>query len=425
MSSKKNRRKSRHDGGAASVGDGSEARAHPLEDGTGIHFTIGTGPHTDPQTGHLSLEHDARLVKTGLLYADRISLCSIGSSMTARMLAVAGADPDGQIDFLERHFTETIAKDDPDAAATALECLRQYRELRRKRNATREELQLRGQLMSEMRPLWQRFEQNWKSFARNAGVEEILAAERTGLVELHEFSAGGIEATGSLDPATADARSEEFFEAAALEVFQVLSRSVEEGTTMPLLDAEAGELVRLGIDAGEVRAGDSGSYRGRHAGLASGLLRRLPLFDAAPVDEVLGIRTELESPLMGFRGAMARLARTVRSEEWSPEFEAAIDEVIVREVEPAVAEIEEWIKSNRPLSRLANGAATAAATGPGMALATYHLGSLPELASMAVGAASGIAVGAGSVYEQWKKERADIRSREMFFYREAERLLDA
>lgn len=428
MSSKKNRSKQRrmragNRGASSSPSSAAKQADRKSSNSTGIHFTIGTGAHEDAVSGHLSLEHDARLVKTGLLYADSIRLCSIGSSLTARMLRITEADLDEQLDFLERYFTETIAKEDLEAAGTVVEFLRRYRELRQTRNSTPEQLKLRGQLLAEIQPIWQEFKQGWEAFATKAGVEQILAAQHTGLVELHEFSAGGIEHTGALDPSVADRRSDELFEDLTWELFDLLSSSVEDGTSMPLLDVEAGELVRLGIEAGEVETGDSGSYRARHAGLASGLLRRLPLFDAASVEEVVSIRAELDSPLTRFRGAIARLARTVRSEEWSTEFEAAIEEVMVREVEPAVQEIEERLQNNRYLSELSNGYRVAAATAPTVAVATYQLGSLPVLASVALGGASGLAAGAGTVYEQWKRERDDITSREMFFYREARRSL--
>src|SRR5215204_2991571 len=52
-----------------------------------LRFTIGTGPSSDPSHRQLSLENDVRLLKAGLLYADRVKLCSVGSSLTLRMLA--------------------------------------------------------------------------------------------------------------------------------------------------------------------------------------------------------------------------------------------------------------------------------------------------------------------------------------------------
>lgn len=96
----------------------------------GLHFTVATGISSDPAVGHLSLASDARLLKAGLLYADRVRLVSIGSSLTLRMLRdVARSDTEYQLDFLERHFRENIARDSPEEAETVLETLRLYRPL--------------------------------------------------------------------------------------------------------------------------------------------------------------------------------------------------------------------------------------------------------------------------------------------------------
>lgn len=122
------------------------AASGPPADGR-LHFTVATGISSDPDVGHLSLANDARLLKAGLLYADRVRLVSIGSSLTLRMLRdVERSDPEYQLDFLERHFRENIARDSPEDAETVLETIRLYRPLRRGRNLTQEQLQLRLRL---------------------------------------------------------------------------------------------------------------------------------------------------------------------------------------------------------------------------------------------------------------------------------------
>jgi hypothetical protein len=80
VSSNRNKRKRKRN----RAGHGREAGGRP----TGrLHITIGTGPSSDPSTGHLNLQNDARLLKAGLLYADCVRLCSVGSPLTLRMLA--------------------------------------------------------------------------------------------------------------------------------------------------------------------------------------------------------------------------------------------------------------------------------------------------------------------------------------------------
>ena len=58
-----------------------------------LHFTIGTGLSQHPTIEQLSLENDLSLVKVGLLYADRVRLCSIGSSLALQFANLMGASP--------------------------------------------------------------------------------------------------------------------------------------------------------------------------------------------------------------------------------------------------------------------------------------------------------------------------------------------
>jgi hypothetical protein len=113
-----------------------------------------------------------------------------------------------------------------------------------------------------------------------------LAAKRSGLVDFHRFAAGGVERSTGLAVSSNEYRSKEFYEEVTAELFGVLSGSVSDGSTYPLFDDQAGALVRLGVDAGVIRVSESGATKGREAGLASDLLRRLPLFEDAPVDEM-------------------------------------------------------------------------------------------------------------------------------------------
>jgi len=157
----------------------------------GLHFTIGTGPLFDPNLGQLTLENDVRFLKAGLLYADQVRLVSVSSSLTLRMLAVAGSDPDRQLDFLERHFRKNISRDDPEGAGTMLELIRIYRPLRRGRNLTKEQIAQRLKIARELGNIWGRFRASSEEFAHKAGADEILAARRSGLVDIDGFAAGG------------------------------------------------------------------------------------------------------------------------------------------------------------------------------------------------------------------------------------------
>jgi len=341
------------------------------------------------------------------------------------MLADTEANKNQQLDFIERHFRENIARDDTEAAATMLEFVRCYRDLRRGRNLSKEQVVLKAQLAEELERIWGRFKGGWEEFALKAGADEILAAKRSGLVDFHRFAAGGVEKSAGLDPSCNERRSDEFYEQVTAELFGVLSRTVSEGATYPLFDAHAGELVRLGVEASVIRVSESGATKGRHAGLASDLLRRLPLFEDAPVDEILSIRGELDGPLTRFRGAVARFSDGIRAAGWDPEFVDDAEEVFVREVEPVVREIEDAVRDSGFGAQLLPAMTEPKnwAAGGALGMAAYNLASLPELASLAVGGGVGFAAGVREAYLEWREGRRGVERNELFFYYEAGRRL--
>jgi hypothetical protein len=419
---KKKRRKAR--GGHSPHTDGAKA----YDSGTpigGLHFTIGTGPLFDPNIGQLTLENDVRLLKAGLLYADRVRLVSVGSSLTLRMLADAKSDPDRQLDFLERHFRENISRDDSEAAATMLEFIRLYRPLRRGRNLSKEQITLKLKYARELGAIWQRFQESWEGFARKAGIDEIQTARRSGLVDIDGFAAGGVERGVALLPEADELMSEEYYKEITAELFGMLSGAVSSGETHPMLDDKAGELVRLGVEAGAIAVSESGQGRGKHAGLASHLLRRLPLFDAASVDEILDIRRELDRPLVRFRGAVTEFSEGMRASGWDPDFAGDAEEILVREVAPAVQEIEDAVRDNRFLAELWPRMTRPQdwSAGAAIGIAAFNLASLPEIASLAVGGGVGFAAAARNVYLEHREGQREIEGKRLFFYREAGRHL--
>lgn len=399
--------------------------AVPVPPAGRLHFTVGTGPSLDDSTRHLSLENDARLLKAGLLYADRVKLASVGSSLTLRMVADAKSGPERQLEFLERHFRENVSRDHPEQAATMLEFIRLYRPLLRGRNLTKEQLALRFKISRELGGAWSTFKEGWEGFARRAGIDEIQAARRSGLVEVENFAAGGVERSSALSPNANELRSDEYYEAITAELFGMLADAVEGGATHPMFDEQAGELVRLGVEAGHISVSDTGRTLSRHGGLASDLLRRLPLFDDASVGEILDIRRELEVPLVRFRGAVSEFSDGMRASGWSSDFAGDAEEVFTRHVAPAVQEIEEMVRDNSFLAELWPRMTRPQdwGVGAGLGMMAYNLASLPEIASLVAAGGVGFAGAARNAYLEHRDGRREIEGHRLFFYRETGRRL--
>jgi len=131
------------------------------------------------------------------------------------------------------------------------------------------------------------------------------------------------------------------------------------------------------------------------------------------VDEILSIRRELDGPLIRFRVAVARFSDGMRAAGWDPEFVEDAEEVFVREVEPAVQEIEDAVRDSSFVAQLLPSMTASQnwVAGGALGMAAYNLASLPELASLAVGGGVGFASGVRAVRRIWSGERAEEMSK--------------
>src|SRR5215217_2349307 len=384
-----------------------------------LHFTIGTGLGLHPTVEQLSLENDLLLVKAGLLYADRVRLCSIGSALALDFVKLMGASHAQQLDFLEKYFAE-LAPTNPEAAATMREFIPLYRDLRQRRKGTltKPQIQTKFEIQANLKRAWANFEDGIGEFLRVAGAEGIVEAVDTGLLDVHRFEAGGAERMGGLEPEDQDRRSEEFIEDLFWEFLDLIGEAVADGETNPLFDQMSGDLLRTGVEAGVVSPSESGIARGRHSGLSSDLLHRLPLFEKATVQDILDIRRELEKPLIRFRGAVVEMSENIRSAAWDEDFPSDADMAFRKVVEPAILEIEEAVQDNGSLSSLLLKGVRPGdwVTGFGVMLST--LAGLPDVASVLLGSGTTAGMTARGAYKEWREERKNIESNHMFFYYE-------
>jgi hypothetical protein len=382
-----------------------------------LHFTIGTAFGTNPTVQQLSLENDLLLVKAGLLYADRVRLCSIGSSLALEFARLMEASDRQRMEWLSRYF-EDLAPTNPEAAATMREFVSMYRDLRRRRGGTRSKSQIQTmfEVQAGMRRIWANFEDGIGEFLRVAGADGIVEALDTGLVALHRFEAGRVERMGGLTPEDQERRSEEQLWDLFWEFFDLISEAVADGETNPLFDKMSGDLLRTGVDAGLVSPTESAVARGRHSGLASDLLQRLPLFERATVQDILSIRQELEGPLLRFRRAVISASEDIRSAAWDEDFPSDADTAFRKVVEPAILEIEVAVRSNSSFSTLLVRGARPGDAATGLSVALGTLAALPDVAALALGVGTMASMSARGAYKEWKENREKIESNQMYFY---------
>jgi len=368
-----------------------------------FHITIGASP-----VAELTLENDMRMVKAALLYADKVKLCSFMSSMMLMMMAFRELKPKQQIEFLESVVPVLVP--DQSQADNLLNALRTYKQFGKRKNLTKQELLFRAKFQPKIRELWVNLGNVVTQMLENAGADSLIYAIQSNLLELHVLGASGNTESESM----------------VKEFVEVLSQTISDSATYPLFDDQTGNIVRLGVKEGKLNVSEAGIARGKHSGLAANLLERLPLFDDAPIDELLDIRQELERPLIRFRGAMIRFSENIKNAAWDEDFSSEAELVFRRDVEPAILDIEDAVKSHSYLATLTRkfvDKPLTIASGSALALLMSQLSALPHIISEALPIGVTSAAVAYDAYKEWQQNNEAVEKNCLFFYYKAKGML--
>ena len=402
----------------------------------GLHISIGTGPVdlcTAVGPGQLTVAHDLHLVKAALLYADRATLYSPTASVLLSVHRLRDPSPHQQQAIWESMIPYIEANEQQ--TARLRQELRQQAKLRRKQRPSTSEL--RRMRWFDEAIGWDHTRQVIDQQAQDAGLPELLAATRSGLLEVRDFAPsrapGGWtkEALADLWALVNDPKSDsKWTNKMMVEFWEAVSRAVTDGTTYPLFDEQTSELVRAAVEEGKIAVSERGAAHGRHSGLAAHLLERLPHFESARIDEVLDIRKELDRPLTNFRKAVIDFSKTIKTASWDKDFPGDADELYHRDVRPAVLEIEEQVRSKRFLVELLGKAVPyVSVSGSSLVVAVSKLPNWPELVSqVATVAAGGAAAGAAKVlyetFREWDQQKKATERNLLYFYHRAGKRLE-
>jgi hypothetical protein len=359
-----------------------------------FHITVGTSPQTH---GGINLQSELRLLKAALLYADRVKFCSLSSSLLISLLQL------GQLsgEDILRVVAQGLNNPDLDAA------LAFYDKLKRKKRRNKQELITARQLTAKLRNFQEEARSRLEKSARQAGIEHLEAAIKTGVVELQIFQGAD-------------------FEQLTYEYFDAVSAAVLSGKTYPLFDDHTGELIQYAVREGRLKPSKVSVNRAKQVGLSSDLLHRLPLFDNTPVNEIIDIRKELDASLRRFRSAVVKFSRDVENAAWDKEFPLEAEQVFREHVEPAVLEIEEACRSNKLIFSLL----PSLVDKPSVPLTTSVLGLLlAEASQMPYVFAAGLAAGTATValrsVQEWREKQKQTESNHLFFYYKAGEMLQS
>jgi hypothetical protein len=152
--------------------------------------------------------------------------------------------------------------------------------------------------------------------------------------------------------------------------------------------------------------------------IAEDLLRPLPAFSRATVDEILDIRKELTGPLSRFRIEVAEIAENINQEG---DYIQQLNGIWQRKVRPALDELDELTQENSYLRQLTDKITEAKTMLPAGATFALGIGGLTGLAQVAAASAAVAAVPLEALRAKVKEGRALRRKRLYFLWKLGQR----
>lgn len=205
----------------------------------GLHFTVASAAgHDSP--GSLDLSEDLALVKASLLYADKVRLCSVGSSLLSAIARYAEAPAEERAKLVVRHLPDL----QPSMGADELRFFEATTGLRPRKERRAVPRSARREILSMVRQQDDELRRGMVEDHRAAGIEGFREAVREGVLEVHAFRQTSVESIveahikgrgdwlGGVDVADV-----------LVEFLEVATEAVSSGTTYPLLDAPTAEFV--------------------------------------------------------------------------------------------------------------------------------------------------------------------------------------
>ena len=367
-----------------------------------LHITIGS--FSTPDTGASEIEsgllHDSQLIKSALLFADKVELCSPFSSILNRFESFSNVMNSAPFTKKIRSMIEMVQIFGQDQQY--IDRMEFLLELASKKHPRPKEIVMIKKMEREFEEDWRKFELVNYNMPGGMHISALLKISKSGCLDFHRFPSGLIKADNG---------------EAFAEFTQLIQKTLSSPSTYPLFDDQTGKFVTSEILKGTYPVSSIAASRSKQSGLASKLFENLPQFELASVDEILDIRKDLQVYLDRFRSAILKYSEGIVSAQWDAGFSFEAEQVFLKDVAPIIKDIEEQTASNKYLKMLTRRYADKPLNFayPALSVALTRLSNFPDILT----ALSGLApIGANilDVFNEWRKNALSISQNQLFFY---------
>ncbi len=340
----------------------------------------------------VSINHELRLLKVALLYADRVRLYSPAVNIISKYVRMAVLPRDNLI----REYVGS------EADSKVTETFALLVELRSKENRTSHESSVLASAEKRLDEIHQDILRNLSAWADETKLTEINRPVQEGIIEIVQLDLSDTR-KGIVQFIT--------------EVVDVIAS----GNSYALVDDLTGAIVNEVIHQHTLPPLTEPLQSGmKQPAILAELFSELPLFESARLDEILDIRRELEQERIRFCATIIDYASKIQSLPWDDTFEAELDLLFRGQVKPAIADIVDSIKSNMPLAQFAKNVYTNPATIAGaLGLVAGPASQIPGLIGLTAGVGSAMA----KTYFETRSRQKQLKSNGLYFYYAAGELL--
>jgi len=365
----------------------------------------------------LDLSHDVRLVRSALLYADKVELVSPVAAMLAGILTGLSQGGDFVAEMMTGLDDSTLRYlsdgQDPGQLRAQLQLMRSLSSLPR---AQRRKLLTKDQAR-QLAEMTQQFRQVMNQGAEGMGTAMQGMWERAGAPDLEPAAAEGLlTIRGDVYDFTLpnDRVVDHFADG--------LQRLVEDPTNHLMFDRQMGDLTRKLLEARPDLEQRLAPHTKR-ATLGAGLTTRLPAFPDASMTAIIDARTELSAPLSRYRRAVGDMSeRLAAGPVDNPELATEIEDLWRDDVQPALQSLASDLSATALAQNLVgqlptDGRAWGGLAALGVSYMQVGVGALTELTQPAalVAGASLAGTALGDAVKATVSKRKDARSHDLYY----------